>query len=619
VADYEVFISFKNTESDGSPSRDVVMAEKLYRDLKERGIKVFFSKYSIDESARADYVDAIDEALESALLLVAVGTSKKNLTSKWVKSEINQFRTLVNSDVEGKRSIASYRSQDYPESELPSGIKSYQSFVDRAALVRFIEVFLGKDSAFQKNNEVTGLLYSSPQYSPNGIDEGLVHNNFSDSIYGKRGHKDGSYLQIGDVLDHTYRILAKVGQGGMSNVYLALHVRTNRQYAVKEIRGNGVRHFDVIVAGLRKEADMLKKMNHPAIPRIIDIIDNQDSIILVSEFVEGESLNKRLSEHGPLCEADVLDIARQLCRVFTYLHTLAPPVIYRDMKPANIIIKPDGKVMLIDFGTAREYVESKIEDTTCLGTMGYAAPEQFGGKGQTDARTDIYNLGVTLYHLVTGKNPAEPPYEILPIRTVNSDLSRGLELIIQKCTQKNPDERFQSAGELEEALNHISKFSRQEILRAFFHRKSVSDRRKQTKSVIQKQPAPPMPLLAKPEREESLFETTVLSPDPMEPSVENVSQPVKPVPLPCDSDEELFGSCPTEPLPCPNMPASSALPVSPPIVAVPVPEKPISDSMPAHVVPEGTDPELASVIEKWNALDPESKRIIGELIDRLSH
>ena len=118
------------------------------------------------------------------------------------------------------------------------------------------------------------------------------------------------------------------------------------------------------------------------------------------------------------------------------------------------MLKPDGNIALIDFGTAREFKEKNLADTTCLGTVGYAAPEQYGGMGQTDARTDIYGLGATLYHLVTGCNPSEPPYEIKPIREINPSLSSGLERIIQKCVQRNPDERYQSAAELMYALDH---------------------------------------------------------------------------------------------------------------------------------------------------------------------
>lgn len=135
-----------------------------------------------------------------------------------------------------------------------------------------------------------------------------------------------------------------------------------------------------------------------------------------------------------------------------------PPIIYRDMKPANVMLKPDGNIKVIDFGIAREYKDQSLADTVSLGTKGYAAPEQFGGKGQTDARTDIYCLGVTLYHLLTGQNPCEPPYEIYPIRHWNPQLSAGLEAIIQKCTQLNPDDRYQSCAELLYALHHYEEY-----------------------------------------------------------------------------------------------------------------------------------------------------------------
>ena len=141
-------------------------------------------------------------------------------------------------------------------------------------------------------------------------------------------------------------------------------------------------------------------------------------------------LSQILRENGAIPQKYVVSWAKILCDVLLYLHTRDSPIIYRDMKPGNIMLKPDGNLMLIDFGTAREYKVKNRGDTVCLGTVGYAAPEQFGGMGQTDARTDIYGLGATMYHLLTGKNPGKPPYEMKPIRQINSSLSGGLEKII---------------------------------------------------------------------------------------------------------------------------------------------------------------------------------------------
>ena len=261
-------------------------------------------------------------------------------------------------------------------------------------------------------------------------------------------------LEIGSLVDGKYKILNKVGQGGMSVVYLAMNEKANKQWAVKEVRKDGIKDFEVVKQGLVAETDILKKLSHPNLPSIIDVIDTDESFIIIMDYIQGNSLNKALEEYGAQPQENVITWAKQLCDVLGYLHTRNPAIIYRDMKPANIMLKPDGNVTLIDFGTAREYKEKNLADTTCLGTVGYAAPEQFGGMGQTDARTDIYCLGATLYHLVTGKNPCEPPYEILPIRQVNPSLSSGLERIIQKCTQRDPDDRYQSAAELMYALEH---------------------------------------------------------------------------------------------------------------------------------------------------------------------
>lgn len=261
-------------------------------------------------------------------------------------------------------------------------------------------------------------------------------------------------LEIGSLVDGKYKILNEVGHGGMSIVYLAMNEKANKQWAIKEVRKDGVKDFEVVKQSLVAETDMLKKLSHPCLPDIVDVIEDDDRFLIVMDYIQGNSLSKALDEFGAQPQDEVIRWAKQLCDVLGYLHSQNPPIIYRDMKPANIMLKPDGNVALIDFGTAREFKEKNIADTTCLGTMGYAAPEQFGGMGQTDPRTDIYCLGATLYHLVTGMSPCEPPYEISPIRQINPALSGGLESIILKCTQPNPMNRYQNAAELMYALEH---------------------------------------------------------------------------------------------------------------------------------------------------------------------
>lgn len=261
-------------------------------------------------------------------------------------------------------------------------------------------------------------------------------------------------LEIGSVIDGKYKILNKIGQGGMSVVYLAMNERANKPWAIKEIRKDGVSNYEVVKQNLIAETDILKRLNHPNLPSIIDVIDCEDTFLIVMDYIEGKPLSEALKREGAQPQEKVIEWAKQICDVLGYLHSRKPPIIYRDMKPSNVMLRPDGNIMIIDFGTAREYKSASIADTTCLGTQGYAAPEQFGGHGQTDGRTDIYCLGATLYHLLTGHNPCLPPYEMYPIRQWNPNLSSGLEEIIIKCTQKNPDDRYQSCAELMYALEH---------------------------------------------------------------------------------------------------------------------------------------------------------------------
>ena len=261
-------------------------------------------------------------------------------------------------------------------------------------------------------------------------------------------------LEIGSIIDGKYKILNKIGQGGMSVVYLAMNERANKQWAIKEVRKDGVKDYDVVRQGLIAETDILKRLNHPHLPSIIDVIDRDDTFLIVMDYIEGKSLDHWLKKDGAQPQEKVVEWAKQICEVLGYLHSRKPPIIYRDLKPANVMLKPDGQIMIIDFGTAREFKETSIEDTSCLGTQGYAAPEQYGGHGQTDARTDIYTLGATMYHLLTGHNPSLPPYEMYPIRRWNPALSSGLEKIVLKCTQRNPNDRYQNCAELMYALEH---------------------------------------------------------------------------------------------------------------------------------------------------------------------
>lgn len=258
--------------------------------------------------------------------------------------------------------------------------------------------------------------------------------------------------EIGSVIDGKYEILTEIGHGGMSVVYLAMDTHLNKQWAVKEIRKKGSgKNDEIVVNSLLAEANMMKRLDHPALPRIVDIIDNGVTIYVVMDYIEGESLDKVLAEYGAQPEKLVIGWAKQLCDALTYLHSQKPPIIYRDMKPANIMLKPEGNIKIIDFGIAREYKEQSLADTTVLGTKGYAPPEQYSG--QTDARSDIFALGMTMHHLLTGIDPRSKD-AYAPVRMWNPELSEGIEMIIDKCVQPAAENRYQSCEDLLYDLNH---------------------------------------------------------------------------------------------------------------------------------------------------------------------
>ena len=283
--------------------------------------------------------------------------------------------------------------------------------------------------------------------------------------------------EIGEIIDNRYELLAQIGRGGMSVVYVGFDKRLNRSVAVKEVcktKGN-----EVFIDNIFYEAELLKKIDFKGFPRIYDIIDTKESVSIVMEYIEGKTLREVLNQGEALSEEKVIEWGKILCEMLLYLHSCNPPIIYRDMKPSNIIITPTEQLYLIDFGIAKEYIEDDTSDTTCLGTRGYAAPEQFGENGKIDQRTDIYCLGVTLHYLLTGKDPAKPPYELLPIRQWDSTRSKELERIIIKCTQLNPDDRYQTCTELMIALECIYEQEYKGWFRRFFDSLRIVKRTKQ--------------------------------------------------------------------------------------------------------------------------------------------
>lgn len=265
-------------------------------------------------------------------------------------------------------------------------------------------------------------------------------------------------LEIGSLVGDKYKILNVIGRGGMSIVYIAINEKVNKTWAIKEVRNDGFMESLKKQEGLLIEINTLKKLHHPYLPSIVDIIEEKNSLLIVMDYIEGQSLQQLLQEQGAQKESDVIKWAKQICDVLIYLHLQQPPIIYRDMKPSNIMIKPDGNITVIDFGTVKNY-ENHIGETVGIGTIGYAAPEQYIGNtiGRTDERTDIYGLGMTLYHALTNIDPCKNIISNHSIRSINSNLSHGMDYIIQKCTKDQPKERYQSCVEVLYDLENYQK------------------------------------------------------------------------------------------------------------------------------------------------------------------
>lgn len=287
----------------------------------------------------------------------------------------------------------------------------------------------------------------------NGLDEQEVQN---ETQYGTslllsaqpaRGNQSSSDSTV-KLINDTYAVKEEIGRGGMSRVYLAEHVRLHTYWAVKQVRRTPEANFDFLAG-----TNILKNLQHPLLARIVDILDNGDVVYIVEDYVQGQNLESYLAEHGKADEATGRKWFVDLCGVLQYLHQQEPnPIIYRDMKPSNIMLQPDGTIKLIDFGIAWEAKKTQNAATGSAGTAGYAAPEQLNG-AIPDARTDIYALGVTMYHILTGKSPYVMSYPFKPAREENPELSQGMEHVLAKCMQEDPAKRYQSVAELLDDLN----------------------------------------------------------------------------------------------------------------------------------------------------------------------
>jgi serine/threonine-protein kinase len=273
-------------------------------------------------------------------------------------------------------------------------------------------------------------------------------------------------LSVGTELkgDNLYRVKRLVGGGGMAWVYQVERLSSGAEqsgsppslWALKELRPqtqdpDTQQHARAL---FNQEATLLSQLDHPNLPQVIDFFEDRGRAYLVMEFIWGESLEKRISRaNSPLLEREVLRWAVQVCTVLEYLHSRQPPIIFRDLKPSNVMVNNAGLIKLVDFGIARTYKEDKLQDTIALGSENYAAPEQWG-EAQTDARSDIYGLGATLYHLLANipPSPAFLPSEPEPVSSLNPALSEQAAAIVTKAMQRDRADRYQSASEMKQVI-----------------------------------------------------------------------------------------------------------------------------------------------------------------------
>lgn len=258
------------------------------------------------------------------------------------------------------------------------------------------------------------------------------------------------------ILQDRYVITQKLGQGGMGAVYRASDRRLSTvSWAIKEMIEPGVASPEDIRRArdaFRHEAEMLAALSHQNLPRVTDHFEQGGKAYLVMEFVPGETLLGVLRRDGlPQPQARVFEWARQLCDALEYLHAQNPPIIFRDLKPANIMLTPQGQIKLIDFGIARLFKPGQAKDTQAFGTVGYSAPEQYG-QGQTDQRSDVYSLGVLMHQLLTGYDPTLTPFRLPPAGQINPSLPGHLTAVLAAATDTDPSRRFPSVRAFREAL-----------------------------------------------------------------------------------------------------------------------------------------------------------------------
>jgi eukaryotic-like serine/threonine-protein kinase len=263
-------------------------------------------------------------------------------------------------------------------------------------------------------------------------------------------------LETGTLLKERVKIQEMTNIGGMGYIYLGYDMLIQKNVAVKEMIDKFTNRKERMLAieHFKREADLLCRLDNPAIPLFYDYFVENQRYYLIMDYIEGMDLRKILNKNQgkPLPMKQIVIWLLVICDVLTYLHTQEHPIIYRDLKPSNIIVTPNNEVKLVDFGIARLFVP-RVKGTM-VGTQGYAPPEQY--RGEAEPRSDIYSLGATLHHLLSGKDPQlEAPFQFQPLGELNPNVPSSLERLIDRALRMNPDERFQSAAQMKQELERV--------------------------------------------------------------------------------------------------------------------------------------------------------------------
>ncbi|MBU3158788.1 serine/threonine protein kinase [Clostridium frigoris] len=257
-------------------------------------------------------------------------------------------------------------------------------------------------------------------------------------------------LNSGDILDNKYEVIRTLGKGGMGVVYLCKNTSLGNLWAIKEVI-QGKKNIDILT-----EANILKNLNHPGIRKIIDIFYANNNLYMVQDYVDGQTLKEYVNANGRIQTEKICKIVSDLCDIIGYLHNQNPIIIYRDIKPSNIMIMTSGKVVLIDFGISKVYKTDMSQDIDmiCAGSSGYAAPEQYGS-GKCCMQTDIYGIGMLIYFMMKGRTPYTGIEPLLD-ENYGTEINDELKKITQRCVKIDINERYALVEDLKEAILQIS-------------------------------------------------------------------------------------------------------------------------------------------------------------------